>query len=92
MLPTGTTTVLTASSRFKKAGAARRARDEDDRQERAAQLEKKLEEKGGIGALLLESKENQVQMAHVQEQLEVMQELMKTQFEQVNAQLQKIAQ
>ena len=91
MLPMGTATVLKASNRFKKAGAARRAREADERAERAAQLEKELEEKGGIGALLLDSRENKMQMGKLQEQMESMQLLMKTQFEQLNAQLQQIA-
>ena len=91
MLPTGTATVLKASNRFKKAGAARRAREADERAERVAQLEKQLEEKGGIGALLLDSRENKMQMEKLQEQMEAMQLLMKTQFEQLNTQLQKIA-
>ena len=91
MLPTGTATVLKASNRFKKAGAARRAREADERAERVAQLEKQLEEKGGIGALLLDSRENKMQIEKLQEQMEAMQLLMKTQFEQLNTQLQKIA-
>ena len=53
--------------------------------------EKEVEEKGGIGALLLDSRENKVQMEKLQEQMEAMQLLMKTQFEQLNAQLQQIA-
>ena len=56
-----------------------------------AQLENELYEKGGIGSLLLDSRNNKMQMEKLQEQMEAMQQLMKTQFEQLNTQLQKMA-
>lgn len=92
MLPTGATAVLKAANRFKKAGAAIRAREEDEREENAAKMKNELEANGGIGALLTESRENRMRVENLQQQMEATQAMIKAQFEELNTQLHKLAQ
>ena len=87
MLPSGAATVLKAATRFKKIGAARRAREEDDRADKAIRLKRELDEQGGLGALMLESRENKEQITELQQQMTSMQELMQMQFDKLGDQL-----
>ena len=90
LLPAGAATVLKAAGRFKKIGVARRAREEDDRQEQAAVLREELEGQGGLGVLLLEAKESKHQVEILTAQMAGMQTLLTTQFEKINEQLAQI--
>ena len=86
LLPLGATTVVKAANRFKKMGAARRAREEDERADHAASMREALEGKGGLGVLLLEAKESKEQVRSLTAQVASIHEQMAAQFERLNGQ------
>ena len=73
MLPTGTATIMLAAVRFKKQGAAMRAKAVDDRENEIERLTEKMDAAGGIGKVLISVEASRGEVAELKEQLAEMQ-------------------
>ena len=73
LLPTGTATVVRAAMRFKKQGAAMRAKVADDREDEVDRLTKSMDDQGGIGRVLIAADATRGEVAELKVQLAEMQ-------------------
>lgn len=81
LLPNGTATVVRAAQRFKKQGAAARAKATDDREDEVERLAKQMDEQGGIGRVLLAAEATREEVALLKTQLADMQASQKSMLE-----------